>query len=268
MLPARLWSTQGQDSQGFPGREPGPAHLAGSGGAGRGRQPESCRGVKGSPQGRAGGETGAAEHPKPDPARPGPALLPLLLQPCCRQCFPFPLTCEAFPASKCQAHKERHCERKMEQECLPASLRKCCLTLHQGSLCKPGTRLTTSSLCWPATAAAPPLNTLFFSPCAVLMAWVTAFLTDTERRGAAAVGALHCATAALGWMHVPPRAGMLGGVLPLPCPPAAASRGKSKGKEGWQQSRGRAGGCSISSSAMQGPAYQQQSGAWHRAGGW
>lgn len=58
-----------------------------------------------------------------------------------------------------------------------------------------------------------------------------------------------------------------GGVLPLPCPPAAASRGKTQGKEGWQQRRGRAGGCSISSPAMQGPAYQQQPGAWHRAGG-
>lgn len=153
---------------------------------------------------------------RPSPARHGPALLPALLRPCCGQCFPFPLTFGAFPASKCQAHKERHCERKMERECLPASLRKCCLTLHQGSLCKRGTRLTTSSLCWPATAAAPPLNTLFFSPCAVFAAWVTAFLADTERRGAVAAGALHCAASALGWMWVPPDSGMLGGVPALP----------------------------------------------------
>lgn len=173
--------------------------------------------MKGSPRGRAGGEAGTEEHPspaQPSPARHGTALLPAPLWPCCRQCFPFPLTSGAFPASKCQAHKERHCERKMERECLPTSLRKCCLTLHQGSLCNRGTHLTTSSLCWPATAAAPPLNTLFFSPCAASVAWVTAFLADTERTGVVAAGALHCAAATPGWMLVPPMQRYWGGSIP------------------------------------------------------
>lgn len=165
---------------------------------------------------------------QPSPAQPnmaqhGTTLLPAPLWPCCRQCFPFLLFFGAFPARKCQAHKERHCERKMERECLPVSLCKCCLTLHQGSLCKRGTRLTTSSLCWPATAAAPLLNTLFFPPCAVFTAWVTALLVDTEQRGAVAEGPLHCAAAALHWMWVLPHVGMQGEVLALPCPPAAPS---------------------------------------------
>lgn len=83
-----------------------------------------------------------------------PALLLATLVALLRVMFSFPPTFKAFPASKCQAHKERHCERKMERECLPASLRKCRLTLHQGGLCERGTRLTTSSLCSPVTAAA------------------------------------------------------------------------------------------------------------------
>lgn len=192
--------------------------------------------MKGSPRGRAGGEAGTEEHPspaQPSPARHGTALLPAPFWPCCRQCFPFPLTSGAFPASKCQAHKERHCERKMERECLPASLRKCCLTLHQGSLCKRGTRLTTSSLCWPATAAAPPLNTLFFSPCAVFVAWVTAFLADTERRGVVAAGALHCAAATPGWMLASPMQGCWGvSVCPAHSLLHPTRRDKSQGKGG------------------------------------
>lgn len=198
--------------------------------------------MKGSPRGRAGGEAGSIPA-RPSPARHGTALLPAPFWPCCRQCFPFPLTSGAFPASKCQAHKERHCERKMERECLPASLRKCCLTLHQGSLCKRGTRLTTSSLCWPATAAAPPLNTLFFSPCAVFVAWVTAFLADTERRGVVAAGAPHCAAATPGWMPASPRQGCWGGsVSALPTRSCIQGAGiNPREKEGQRQSRAEVG---------------------------
>lgn len=118
--------------------------------------------VMGSPQGTAGGKARAAKRhslAQLDTARHGtawhgPTLLPAMLMALLWVMFSFPPTFKAFPASKCQAHKERHCERKMERECLPASLRKCRLTLHQGGLCERGTRLTTSSLCSLVTAAA------------------------------------------------------------------------------------------------------------------
>jgi len=155
----------------------------------------------------------------------------------------------------------------MERECLPASLRKCCLALHQGSLCKRGTRVTTSSLCRPATAAAPPLNTLFFSPCAVFAAWVTAFLADTEHRAAAAAGGsalCRCGAGVDAGPPPPPLWGCWGGSCPCPALLLLlpAPRDKSQGKEGQRQSRGRAGGCSISSPVTRGPAHQEQPGAW------
>lgn len=110
-------------------------------------------GVTPGKSGRRSRGSPAARH-GPGTARHGPGAPPGAARALLRVMFSFPPICGAFPASKCQAHKERHCERKTERGCLPASLRKCRLTLHQGSLCKRGTRLTTGGLCWPATAAA------------------------------------------------------------------------------------------------------------------
>lgn len=160
-----------------PARSQHCTHLAGSGCADWRRQPGAERGDRGdgvTPGNcRRQSQSGQEAQPGTDwrgTAWHGPTLLPAMLMALLLVMFSFPPTFKAFPASKCQAHKERHCERKMERECLPASLRKCRLTLHQGGLCKRGTRLTTSSLCSPVTAAAR--CSILFSFPLVLFPWV------------------------------------------------------------------------------------------------
>lgn len=192
--------------------------------------------MTGSPRGRArrrGWGSPAARHgtAQPGTARHGPGAPPGAARALLRVMFSFPPIFGAFPASKCQAHKERHCERKMERGCLPASLRKCRLTLHQGSLCKRGTRLTTGGLCWPATAAARrsipfsfPLSCCFHG------------LGYSLSRRPRAQGAPHCAAAAaLGWPWG------CRGSCPCPALPLLFQLpGTNLGeKEGWWQRRSR-----------------------------
>lgn len=234
VLPQRR---QGQDGQGFPGTEPAPRTPGRKRLCRLGKAARSCREVTGSPRGRArrrGWGSPAARHgtAQPGTARHGPGAPPGAARALLRVMFSFPPIFGAFPASKCQAHKERHCERKMERGCLPASLRKCRLTLHQGSLCKRGTRLTTGGLCWPATAAARrsipfsfPLSCCFHG------------LGYSLSRRPRAQGAPHCAaaTAALG------RPRGCRGSCPCPALPLLFQLpGTNLGeKEGWWQRRSR-----------------------------